>query len=129
MEMARESLSQGLAGLPRFTKLKDGRILPVDEIGIGSVIILCVGDVVPIDGLVVSGVASIDESSATGESWPKDKKEGEKVMAGSMVQNGYLEVQTTEKAKDSYAQTLQDLVETAQQTHSQTEADIDHFSK
>mmetsp|Transcript_49608 Transcript_49608/g.41847 ORF Transcript_49608/g.41847 Transcript_49608/m.41847 type:complete len:102 (+) Transcript_49608:846-1151(+) len=101
MELARERLSQGLAGLPRFSKLKDGRIIPVDEVEIGCVIILCAGDVVPIDGLVVSGVACIDESSATGESWPKDKKEGDTVMAGSIVQNGYLELRTTERAKDS----------------------------
>lgn len=101
MELARERLSQGLAGLPRLSKLKDGRIIPVGEIEIGSVIILCAGDIVPIDGQVVSGVAGIDESSATGESWPKDKKVNDLVMAGSLVQNGYLEVKTTELAKDS----------------------------
>lgn len=129
MSVAQERLSKGMSKLPRMIKLKDGRVIPLEEVQIGSVMLVCAGDVVAIDGVITKGNGAVDESATTGEYKPKEKNVNDKVLAGSIVYNGFLEVQTTEIAGDSFAQQLHELVEKAHQSKSKTEADIDHFSK
>jgi len=101
MSVAHARLTKGMSKLPRMTKLKDGRIMPLEEVKVGSVIIICTGDVVSIDGVVTRGKGSVDESAATGETKPKEKNVNDKVMAGSILYTGYLEVTTTQIAGDS----------------------------
>ena len=69
-----------------------GKSVPVEDIVIGSRIIVCAGEKIALDGDVVKGQASVDESSITGESMPIEKGPGDKTYSGTIVQNGYLEV-------------------------------------
>lgn len=69
-----------------------GKSVPVEDIEIGSRIIVCAGEKIALDGDVAKGQASVDESSITGESMPIEKGPGDKTYSGTIVQNGYLEV-------------------------------------
>jgi len=88
MSVAHKLLTLGMSKLPRMAKLKDGRFIPLEEVSIGSTLILYTGDIISIDGLVSKGKGEVDESAATGEYKPKEKTEGDKVMAGSIVYSG-----------------------------------------
>ena len=69
-----------------------GKTVPVEEIEIGTRILVCAGEKIALDGDVVKGQASVDESSITGESMPIEKAPGCKTFSGTIVQSGYLEV-------------------------------------
>lgn len=77
-----------MAKLPRLAKLKDGRVIPLQTVQIGSILTVCTGDMVAIDGVVVGGAGSVDESSANGEYKFKEKKVGDQLMAGTMLHSG-----------------------------------------
>ena len=66
--------------------------VPVEDVEVGTHIVVCAGEKIPLDGSVVKGQASVDESSITGESVPIEKNEEDSVYSGTIVQNGYLEV-------------------------------------
>ena len=66
--------------------------VPVEEVKIGTLILICAGDKIPLDGVIVEGKAAVDESSLTGESTPVYKEKGGQVFGGSLVQSGYLKV-------------------------------------
>ena len=70
---------------------EDGDI-PASELRAGMVFIVRVGEAVPADGIVVKGKSTIDESSITGEALPISKEKGSKVLAGSVLQGGFLTV-------------------------------------
>ena len=69
-----------------------GKSVPVEDVVIGTMITVCAGEKIPLDGNVTKGQASVDESSITGESIPIEKSQGDKTYSGTIVQNGYLEV-------------------------------------
>ena len=69
-----------------------GKSVAIDEIEIGTRIIVCAGEKIALDGEVVKGQASVDESSITGEAMPIEKGPQSKTYSGTIVQNGYLEV-------------------------------------
>lgn len=88
--------------------------LPVEEINIGDVIIIRPGEKVPLDGKVIFGATSIDESPITGESMPKDIKQGDIVYAGAINQRGSIEVEVTKLSKDTTLAKIIHSVEEAQ---------------
>lgn len=69
-----------------------GKSVPIDEVKIGTMIVVCAGEKIALDGDVVKGHASVDESSVTGEAVPIEKGPGSKTYSGTIVQSGYLEV-------------------------------------
>ena len=79
-----------------------GKSVPVEDIVIGSRIVVCAGEKIALDGDVVKGQASVDESSITGESMPIEKGPGDKTYSGTIVQNGYLEVRKYIKGAGSH---------------------------
>ena len=70
------------------------KTVPVEDVEIGTLILICAGDKIPLDGDVVAGKAAVDESSLTGESTPVNKEKGNQVFSGGLVQSGYLKVCT-----------------------------------
>lgn len=84
--------------------------LSVEEVQVGDIILVKPGEVVPVDGRVLSGESFVDESSLTGESKPIEKKINDELMSGSINGDAALRFKVTKAAKDSQYQTLVKLV-------------------
>jgi P-type Cu2+ transporter len=122
MEMkSRKGTSDSLKELfdivpPKATVLRDGQELelPTAEIVVGDRIRLRPGDKVPVDGRIVSGSSSVDESLVTGESIPVDKREGDEVVGGSVNRSGSVVMDATKIGADTALGQIIALVEQAQ---------------
>jgi len=112
------------------TRADTGTVVPVEHVDVGERVAVKPGDRVPIDGVVVSGASSIDESNLTGESRPILKKEGDSVRAGTVnAGGGFLKVETTALASDSAVAKLIHLVQQAQAQRSRTEKMVETVAK
>lgn len=98
------------------TVLHDGQEIevPIDEVEIGDLILVKPGEKIPVDGEVVEGHTSIDESMLTGESMPIDKEAGDKVYAASINKNGMIKFKATKVGGDTALAQIIKLVEDAQ---------------
>ncbi len=98
------------------TVLRDGQEvdLPSDEVEVGDVVLIRPGESVPVDGVVVDGYSSIDESMITGESIPVEKTVGERVIGGTVNRTGALRFEATQVGKDTALSQIIRLVEDAQ---------------
>ncbi|MBO4534721.1 MAG: cadmium-translocating P-type ATPase [Clostridia bacterium] len=99
------------------TVLRDGQTVevPTEEVSLDEILVLATGSRVPLDGVVLSGVADLDESMLTGESMPVAKAEGDKVVAGTVVVRGNLRVRVTATTKETYLASIIDKVYQIQQ--------------
>jgi Cd2+/Zn2+-exporting ATPase len=104
-------------------------IVPVDQIAVGDVVLIEPGERIPVDGLVVSGRSSVDQSPITGESMPVDKTVDDRVFAGSLNQQGALDVKATQPASDTVLARVIKLVEEAQDSKAPTERFLDRFEQ
>jgi Cd2+/Zn2+-exporting ATPase len=117
---------------PAHARVVDGGVeqtVPVESVPVGSTIALRPGERLPLDGVVVSGDSSVDESPVTGESVPVDKTAGSNVYAGTLNQYGALEVRTTRDAASSTISRIVELVEQAQATRAPSERLVDRFAR
>ncbi len=99
--------------------------LAVEKVVIGDLMIVKPGDRIALDGLVVDGSSSVDQSTITGESIPVYKKSGDQIFAGSINQTGSLDVRVTKLAKDSTIAKLIQMVEEARSEKAETQRFID----
>ncbi len=99
--------------------------LPLEKIRIGDRMLVKPGERIALDGVVLAGESSVDQSSITGESIPVDKAPGDTVFAGTINKNGSLEVGVTRLAKDSTLAKLIKLVEEAHSEKAETQRFID----
>ncbi len=104
-------------------------VLPIEQIVVGDRVIVRPGERVPLDGLVLEGESTVDQSSITGESMPVNRGAGDAVLAGTINQNGALEVRVTKLAKDSVIAKMIKLVEEAQSEKAKTQRFIDRFEQ
>ncbi|EEG76066.1 heavy metal translocating P-type ATPase [Dethiobacter alkaliphilus] len=88
--------------------------IPVDALQPGDVMIIRPGEKIPTDGVVVKGHSAIDESMATGESLPVEKKEGSEVIGATINKQGLLHVEATKVGKDTFLSQVIKMVEEAQ---------------
>ena len=88
--------------------------IPVDEVLAGDEVVLKPGSAVPVDGIVVEGGSSIDQSLLTGESLPVDKSVGDEVIAGTINKGGWLKFKATKVGADTALAQIIRLVEEAQ---------------
>ena len=100
-----------------------------DEVGIGSMIVVQPGEKVPIDGIIVEGVSSLNTSALTGESLPREAKVGDEVISGCISMTGVLKIQTTKEFGESTVSKILDLVENASSRKSKSEDFISKFAK
>src|SRR6056297_1937168 len=97
----------------------------VDELKSGDKILIKPGEKLPADGVIVKGSSAVNESMLTGESKPVEKKEGDKLIGGSINGEGSLEVEVKDTGDDSYLSKVITLVEEAQDSKSKTQAIVD----
>ncbi|KAF1083742.1 putative cadmium-transporting ATPase [Sporotomaculum syntrophicum] len=101
----------------------------VDEVDVGDILLVKTGAKVPVDGTVLTGEGHINEASITGESVPVGKKKGSQVYAGTILENGTIQIVADRVGEDTTFGKIIELVEEAQDSKSETERFIDRFSK
>ena len=104
-------------------------LMPIEQLAIGDHVLVRPGERVPLDGIVVEGESTLDQSSLTGESMPVGKSVGDLVFAGTINQSGSLEVKVTKLARDSTIAKLIKMVEEAQSEKAPTERFLDKFEQ
>ena len=129
---SRKNISALMDIRPDYANIeKDGKLEQVDpdEVAVGSIIVVQPGEKVPLDGVVESGSASLNTSALTGESLPRDVKEGDEIISGCINLNGVLKIRTTKEFGESTVSKILDLVENASSRKSRSEAFISRFAK
>ena len=129
---SRRSISELMDIRPDYANVeRDGVLEKVDpdEVGIGSVIVVQPGEKVPIDGVIIGGASSLNTSALTGESAPRDVKQGDEIISGCINMTGVLKVQTTKEFGESTVSKILDLVENASSRKSKSEDFITKFAR
>ena len=99
--------------------LKDGKFVkvPLDQVQVGDLIRVKPGEKVPVDGTILEGITSLDESMVTGESMPVMKKVGDTVVGSTINNNGTITFKATKVGADTMLAQIVDLVKKAQTSH------------
>ena len=110
---------------------RDDRLVQVDpeEVETGTVIVVQPGEKIPIDGIVEEGSSSLDTGALTGESLPRDVKEGDEVISGCINMTGVLKIRTTKEFGESTVSKILELVENSSSRKSRSENFISRFAK
>ena len=110
---------------------ESGEITTVDpdEVPVGSVILVRPGEKIPLDGVILSGSSALDTSALTGESVPRNVKEGDEALSGCINMSGVLRIRTTRSFGESTVSRILDLVENASSRKSRQEAFISRFAR
>lgn len=103
--------------------------VPTDQVEVGETVVLRPGEKVPLDGTVVKGGSSVDQSAITGESVPVDKAVGSQVFAASLVNEGYLEIAVTKRASETLLARIVELVGEARANEAPTEQFVERFAR
>lgn len=132
VDKSRKSISDMMNIRPDYANLvkEDGSVETVDpyDVEVGNIILVKAGEIIPLDGIVVSGKAMLDTSALTGESVPRSVNEGANVYSGSINKDGLLKLEVTKEFSDSTASKILDLVENAAAKKSKTENFISKFA-
>ena len=129
---SRRNISELMDIRPDYANIeKDGRLQKVDpdEVAIGTTIIIQPGEKVPIDGIVTEGTSSLNTSALTGESLPRDVKEGDEIISGCINMTGLLKIRTVKEFGESTVSKILDLVENASSRKSRSEDFISKFAR
>lgn len=110
--------------------LRDGKEIeiPIDQVHVGDIVIVKPGQKIPVDGVIVSGSSSIDESMITGESLPVDKVVGDIVIGATMNKQGSLQIKATKVGSDTMLSQIIKMVEDAQGSKAPIEKLADQIS-
>ena len=130
---SRKNISDLMDIAPDHTNIEteNGQLEQVDpdDVEIGTIIVVQPGERIPIDGIVVSGNSSLNTAALTGESVPRDVKEGDEVISGCINLNGVLKVETTKEFGESTASKVLELIEDAGSRKSKSENFITKFAR
>ncbi len=131
MDRARNSLRELMELSPdEATVRRDGEevTVPADDVEVGETVIVRPGEKIPLDGEVIDGESAVDESPITGESVPVDKTMGDEVYAGSINEEGYLEIDVVSAAGDSTLSRIIEMVQGAQEKKTEKEQFVGRFA-
>lgn len=136
MEMkSRRGTTDALSALfnlvpPQARLLQNGteKLVPTSDVKIGDILLLKPGDKIPVDGEIIQGETSIDESLVTGESIPVAKKKGDHVIGGSINQSGSIQIKATKVGEDTVLAQIAKMVETAQNSKAPGQKIADRFA-
>lgn len=129
---SRRNISELMDIRPDYANVEvDNKLEQVDpdEVEIGTIIVVQPGEKVPIDGIVIDGVSSLNTSALTGESLPRDVKSGDEIISGCINMTGVLKISTTKEFGESTVSKILDLVENASSRKSKSEDFISKFAK
>jgi Cd2+/Zn2+-exporting ATPase len=132
IEKTRDSLRNLMHLTPTeaWVKSPEGIVrLPVEEVAVGQKIVVKPGEKIPLDGTVHKGTSSVNQAPITGESVPVDKEPGDTVFAGTINEDGSLEIVVTKLVEDTTVAKIIQLVEEAQEKKAPTETFVDRFSQ
>ena len=112
-------------------QMENGEFIEVkiDEVNVGDILLVKTGAKVPVDGSVLAGEGYVNEASITGESLPVGKEKGATVYAGTILENGTLQIIADRVGEDTTFGRIIELVEEAQDSKSKAERFIDRFAK
>jgi len=130
---SRKNITELMDICPDYANVKaeNGQLEQVDpdDVEIGTIIVVQPGEKVPIDGIVRKGRSSLNTAALTGESVPRDIKEGEEVISGCINLNGLLEIETTKEFGDSTVSKVLELISDASSRKSKSENFITKFAR
>lgn len=110
---------------------REGKLEQVDpdEVEIDSIIVVQPGEKVPLDGIVLEGTSSLNTSALTGESLPRDVKQGDEIISGCINMTGVLKIRTTKEFEESTVSKILELVENSSSRKSRSEDFISKFAR
>ena len=129
---SRRNISELMDIRPDYANVEqDGKLEKIDpdEVEIGTVIVVQPGEKIPIDGIIIEGKASLNTSALTGESLPRETKEGDEVISGCINMSGVLKIKTTREFGESTVSKILDLVENSSSKKSKSENFISKFAR
>lgn len=129
---SRRNISELMDIRPDYANVeRDGNLEQVDpdEVEVGSVIVVQPGEKVPIDGTVIEGNSTLNTSALTGESLPREVKEGDEIISGCINMSGVLKICTTKEFGESTVSKILDLVENSSSRKSRSENFISKFAR
>lgn len=130
IENSKSALDELVKKAPKTATLKStGESLAIDKIPVGSIILVKPGEMIPMDGKIITGDTNIDEAAITGEPIAKDKHPGDAVFAGTLNKNGFIEVETTKLSADTTFSKIVRLTFEASANKSDTQKFIQKFSR
>ena len=130
IENSKSALDELVSKAPKtaFVKTENANI-PIDKIAVGTIIQVKPGEMIPLDGKIISGETAVDEAAITGEPIPKDKYIGDNLFAGTLNKNGFIEIETTKLSVDTTFSKIIRLTFEAQGNKSDTQKFIQQFAK
>ena len=132
MEKTRQSIRSLMELAPAEAWVRKGQRetrIPVEDIGIGDLVIVKPGERIAMDGVIESGRSAVNQATITGESIPVEKTVGDPVYAGTLNEHGALEITVTKRAVDSTLAQISRLVEEAQAQKAPSQQFVDVFAR
>lgn len=132
MDKARESIESLMDIAPKEALIRSGNqelMISVDEVQVGDIMIVKPGQKLAMDGIVIKGISTLNQAAITGESVPVVKTIDDEVFAGTLNEEGVLEVKVTKLVEDTTLSKIIHLVEEAQAERAPSQAFVDKFAK
>ncbi len=129
---SRRNISELMDIRPDYANVeRDGKLEKIDpdEVEIGTIIVVQPGEKIPIDGVIVEGNTALNTSALTGESLPREVREGDEVISGCINMTGLLRIRTTKEFGESTVSKILDLVENSSSKKSRSENFITKFAR
>ena len=129
---SRRSISDLMDIRPDYANVEqEGTLMQVDpeEVEVGTIIVVQPGEKVPIDGIIVEGTSSLNTSALTGESLPRQAREGDEIISGCINMTGLLKIRTTKAFGESTVSKILELVENSSSRKSRSEDFIAKFAR
>ncbi|MCL2686921.1 MAG: cation-translocating P-type ATPase [Methanobrevibacter sp.] len=109
----------------KFEKIE----INVENLSVGDIVIVKPGDKIPVDGIIIEGKTSVNQSSITGESLAIDKSEGDEVYASTINEEGYIEVEVTKKSSETIFSKIIALIKESEEKKAKINLFIDKFAR